>query len=208
MKKYIITLLCAVAAVSGNAATLTITTELLGNTVGATNSVVRADGLNGPISVVAGYYTVSPTGTNPLADFAGFVPVITLNSVVTNNGVFEYVDNSFTGTPNGSSAINTPIYLWVFDGANTTIGTASEYGLFTTPGQAWGNTTDGVPSDFYFTPDVTNLGTATVAIYGSVIPTGNNGTFDTAQYALVPEPSTALLGLLAAVGLVIRRRRD
>jgi hypothetical protein len=90
------------------------------------------------------------------------------------------------------------VYLFVFEGG-TDPGSASSYGLFTAP-VFFSDVTDPFNPDTVFPMSNQLAGTEAVGGFGSV--TGGN------QFQLVPEPSTALLGLLAALGLVARRRRD
>lgn len=201
MKKLII--LSAVAALAGSAtaATLSIDTTFSGLTP-TQNSVVRQDGSNGPIEALVGFFSSAPTGTDAAADFLNFVE---LDAFPDDDGFFTYENTNFFGTPNGSPGLGQQVYVWLFDGGFTgSFGSASEYGLVTTAGQNFGNTsinqgTQMTISDFASLP--------TTMIYGTKTSTGTENTIGTASFQLVPEPSTALLGFLSIGGLLLRRRR-
>lgn len=138
-----------------------------------------------------------------------------LNSGVTNtvaiNGSGRLsgstTDNNFGATKadyfNGDS-----LYVWVFNAA--TVGAATEMGIFRATdatSQPWNFATNaGGLSDnptYSTNPSVA----PTFAAIGGVGNTNTAGTFRTATFGAIPEPSRMMLVALGAMGVVVRRRR-
>jgi hypothetical protein len=222
MKKHLIATLAFGLASLGHAALLDVSTDFDFGSFAPNSRVAYSDGSASSLFVVVGYYTSTPDFGSTTASQAwnDFNALYTFSD---DNGEFNFFDNSkqvagWTGTNNPSPAVNKTVYAWVFssdyDGvasagtaastAKGTFGSATEYGLFFQPSSLWGESPN-IDTNFGFTDSVVN-GTEVAGGWGSKV-TGGTGT-DTTQFRMVPEPSTAALGLLAALGLVARRRRD
>jgi len=120
-----------------------------------------------------------------------------------NRSVFSIARNV---TITGSAFANQPIYLFAGDG--TTFESSTEF-LVVRMDQNF------LPSDdatFAVVPNVITISTAnSQVLFGSVVPnvptTNTDATVTPGwQMAIIPEPSTALLGLIGALGLLRRRR--
>ena len=183
---------------------------------GANDTLRFADGSTGPMTLVVGYYSAAPdfTLTSPAAAFAAFTPVQTFNYDGVTAGVpgflgtsttTELVVDPWTGSPGASPVFNKVIYTWVFDtGFSGTFASATQYGLFN-QANTFQQSDGGTPIDsaMVFTDAIASY---TQVQYGSV-QDSDAGVQGAAQFRLVPEPSTAMLGLLAGLGLLTRRRR-
>lgn len=207
MKKSILCTLAVFGLASvSQAAVLNFTNQLFGAFGPTENLVVDADGNTGTFVAIAGYYVGAPLGNDLAADFVSFNAVHNFGIVGSS---FEITINPFTGTPNGSPGINQPVATWFFNPTfDGTFESISEYGLFVNVGQTWGNTTDDINTNIYFNGDQ-NIPVYTEAVYGSVT-VGANATpsgLRPSTYQLVPEPSTALFGMLGVGMLLMRRRR-
>lgn len=211
MKKTILTLAFALLGASfAGAVSLKIQS-------GANDTVAFSNGSTGAMTFVVGYYAVVPdfSLTTPAAAYAAFTPVVSLPYDGETGGVSGFLGTStttelvvdpWTGSAAASPVVGKVIYTWVFDtGFSGTFASATQYGLFNQT--ATFLQSDGASpqnSSMSFTDAVA---TYTQVQYGSVVDAAPL-TAGSAQFRLVPEPSTALLGLLAGLGLVARRRRD
>lgn len=125
----------------------------------------------------------------------------TVNSVVQQGRLAGQITSvsSTTGDPNSISASGVPagtrIYMLVYsDGADTILGLGEEFGVFS--------------SDVWVMPADSGLNlqlNATAVDLTGEIFRGSSGSLRLAPF--IPEPSGALLSLLAGLGLVARRRR-
>lgn len=98
------------------------------------------------------------------------------------------------GNPDPSQFNSKPLYFIIGNGA--TLATSTQFGIFKlTAGTAFPANVVPAGSTNALIPN----GTAITALEGAGSVNGNT-------FVLVPEPSTALLGLLGAVGLLRRRR--
>lgn len=148
----------------------------------------------------AGYYTGSTMGLNDSDLRDSFQTWATFGNDSSANGFFSNSD--FPATPIGSAGSKS-IYLMVTD--TPTVALATQMALFT-------NTTDldwtYPASEIGETPSV-SMGDIVLGAAGASILSGTETTqFGKAsiQLVAVPEPSTALLGLLGLAGILRRKR--
>lgn len=184
---------------------------------GANDTIAFANGTSGAMTFVVGYYSAVPNFslTSPADAFTAFTPVVTLNYDGDTAGIpgflgtsttTELVVDPFVGAPGGGPVVGKIIYTWVFDtGFSGTFASATQYGLFNQNASTFGQTDGALPANsaMSFTDATASY---TQVQYGSVVD-AQPGTAGAAQFRLVPEPSTAALGLLAGLGLLTRRRR-
>lgn len=210
MKKSLLILAAlALGASISNAVTLKVTS-------GTNDTLAFSDGSTGAMTILVGYYSVLPDFTSVAASvaFSTFTTAATFNydgatgaiaGSLGTNSTTELTIDPWTGSPGSGPAFGKVIYAWVFDSGFTgTFASAGQYGLFNQT--ATFQQSDGaVPANsvIQFTDITTNY---TQVRYGSVVDAAP-GTAGAAQFQLVPEPSTAVLGLMAGLGLVTRRRR-
>ena len=211
-------LLALALTANANAFVLRLTTG------GGNDIVTNASGVQVPIEIVVGYYTSGPTGTNAAADFANFNALYTFSSPdgqFISGAATQIQIDPWNGTNTGSPAIGKDVYAWVFtgdydgtassgsaaDNSKGNFASASQYGLFFGSNK-WVDSTAG-STFFSFSDSFATGSIPTQTVYGSNTDSNGIGTTGgTATYQLVPEPSTAMLGLLAGFGLLTRRRRD
>jgi Flp pilus assembly secretin CpaC len=134
--------------------------------------------------------------TSLLAAVAAFNVFQTVNSP-TSGGTIGTITGSFTAVPTNPELFNNrQIYFLV---THTTGAGAVEHGIFTTA------------AGTAFPPNAAAVVSTSVTLSSgaSITPIAGGGTVEGNNLQLVqviPEPSTALLGLIGALGLLRRRR--
>lgn len=206
----------AIFVVSNVVAGTALTDALFQNT--STPGVVGNSGATGTL-MNGGIVTLGYFATN------AFVPSSNLNSIGTTIAGFTVVATGIPGTssddlggsfagfvqseafPGGQiTGVNALIgrTLYVFAGNNTSLALSTAWGL-----KAVNTIVDDVPNETTYLANPLGGAAPVIGTIGSFI--GNPGlqgagTFNTLQLAAIPEPSTALLGAIGALGLLRRRR--
>ena len=202
MKKLVITLLAAMSSLAFGA------TVSVGGAPAARLGVQAATGGALLTGVNSYYLTVGTYAAPPvvsdlnsfLAAISSFVPLraVTTNAVVTVGAASTgSIGGSFVGV--GPAELSSaPIYVFISNNADYTL--ATQFAVVRASTQVFPNPVSGSGS-----VAVTSSLTGLVGVVGGITdaPTG----FDyVTMVQAVPEPSTALLGLLGVVGLIRRRR--
>jgi hypothetical protein len=197
MKKLIVSILVAVSSMASGA------TVAVGGAPASRLGVQAASGgalLVGTNSyfLTVGTYAAPPVSfASAIADFTplravGTDAVVTVGSAATGS-----IGGTFVGVgPAGLSSA--PIFVFVANNADYAL--ATEIAVLRASTQVFPNPVSGSGS-----VTVTSSITGLVGVLGQVTdaPTGS---FDFVTMVAVPEPSTALLGLLGVAGLIRRRR--
>ena len=151
----------------------------------------------------AGYYPTSPIGLGSLDLRDNFITFGTLAGASNASGFFA--DGSFPDAPLDGAA-GQALYLVVTDTA--TVGAATELAVFTnTEDSDWAFPS----SELAFGPgpsveDITPGTSGALLLAGTETTSTLTGGGPAIGLSAVPEPSTALLGLLGVLGLLRRRR--
>ena len=221
MKKLIalIALTLGIAAGSANAAQVTFN---------AAGNITNASGVRTQFPFGLDNSTPLPTGTIiEFGYFAGGVPAALGSSVtwtqidalragftkwgtnvINNSSVAGRATNIIQNTLFGGTPPTNQIAIWVWNTANT--GTASYVGVYTAPTWLFPVADSGAGSSatIALATNLLNNPSGLLAIAGSFDPVSDPFRQALlAEIVIIPEPSTAILGLVGGLGIMARRRK-
>ena len=171
----------------------------LGTSLAANTALTSTNdpGLNSTQSLVIGQTFGGETILNRLSSpgggtFASFLPNLTIAGMEGKNFAVVWFSNVLAAT--GDTTVPGTAKWGIIRGSDWTLPAADS-------GTLSMNATDSAGALSYYAPSAVAGGAATTAFR-----TTTNGTLGGASFAIVPEPSAALLGALGALGLLRRRR--